>query len=82
MDIKQQSACLVVNPIKAYTYGFLCSKRDIRNEFHSLFVCDHFISDRKKLSSSYFYKSPNIIIFFSKYQEACKVIKFCRNYDE
>ena len=23
MDIKQQSACLVVNPIKAYTYGFL-----------------------------------------------------------
>ena len=26
----------------------LCSKHDIGYEFHYLFVCDHFISDRKK----------------------------------
>ena len=63
-----------------------CSKNDVGDEFHYLFDCDHFISDRKKFLSSYFYKSPNVIkfkdIFFSKYQQACKVIKFCRNYNE
>ena len=63
------------------------SIHDIGVEFHYLFVCDHFISDWNKFLSLYFYKSPNIInfkelIFFSKYQEACKVIKFCRNYYE
>ena len=26
----------------------LCRKYDIGDEFHYLFVCDHFISDRKK----------------------------------
>ena len=41
----------------------LCSKYDIGDEFHYLFVCDHFISDRKKYLRSYFYKSPNIIKF-------------------
>ena len=41
----------------------LCSKHDIGDEFHYLFVCDHFISDRKKYLRSYFYKSPNIIKF-------------------
>ena len=30
---------------------------------HYLLVCDHFISDRKKFLSSYFYKSPIIIKF-------------------
>ena len=41
----------------------LCSKHDIGYEFHYLFVCDHFISDRKKYLSLYLYKSPNIIKF-------------------
>ena len=41
----------------------LCSKHDIGDEFHYLFVCGHFISDRKKFLSSYFYKSPNTIKF-------------------
>ena len=27
MDIKQQSECLVVNPIEAYTYGFLVNRK-------------------------------------------------------
>ena len=65
----------------------LCSKHDIGDEFHYLFVCDHFISDRKKFLSSFFlqkskYYKIQRIIFFSKYQEACKVIMFCRNYNE
>ena len=38
----------------------LCSKHDIGDEYHYLFVCDHFISDRKKYLSSYFYQIPNI----------------------
>ena len=48
----------------------LCSKHDIGDEFHYLFVCDNFISDRKKYLSSYFYKSPNIIKFKELFSSA------------
>ena len=48
----------------------LCSKYDIGDEFHYLFVCDHFISDRKKYLRSYFYKSPNIIKFKELFSSA------------
>ena len=34
------------------------------------FVCDHFISDRKKYLRSYFYKSPNIIKFKELFSSA------------
>ena len=48
----------------------LCSKHDIGDEFHYLFVVDHFISDRKKYLRSYFYKSPNIIKFKELFSSA------------
>ena len=48
----------------------LCSKYDIGDEFHYLFVCDHFISDRKKYLSLYLYKSPNIIKFEELFSSA------------
>ena len=48
----------------------LCSKHDIGYEFHYLFVCDHFISDRKKYLSLYLYKSPNIIKFEELFSSA------------
>ena len=51
----------------------LCSKHDIGDEFHYLFVCDHFTkctSDRKKYLSSYFYKSPNIMKFKELFSSA------------
>ena len=48
----------------------LCSKYDIGDEFYYLFLCDHFISDRKKYLRSYFYKSPNIIKFKELFSSA------------
>ena len=64
----------------------LCSKHDIGDEFHYLFVCDHFISEKEIFKFIFLQKSKHYkiqrTIFFSKYQEACKVIKFCRNYNE
>ena len=48
----------------------LCSKHDIGYEFHYLFVCDHFTSDRKKYLSLYFNKSPNIIKFKELFSSA------------
>ena len=41
----------------------LCEKSDIGDEFHYLFVCNHFKSERKHFLRPYFYKSPNIIKF-------------------
>ena len=48
----------------------LCSKHDMGYEFHYLFVCDHFISDRKKYLSLYLYKSLNIIKFEELFSSA------------
>ena len=41
----------------------LCEKNDIGDEFHYLFVCYHFKSERKNFLMPYFYKRPNIIKF-------------------
>ena len=41
----------------------LCEKSDIGEEFHYLFVCNHFKLERKHFLRLYFYKSPNIIKF-------------------
>ena len=41
----------------------LCEKNDIGDEFHYLFVCSHFNSDRKQFLKPYFYKRPNMIKF-------------------
>ena len=41
----------------------LCEKNDIGDEFHYLFVCNHFKSERKNFLMPYFYKRPNIIKF-------------------
>ena len=41
----------------------LCPKNDIRDEFHYLFTCDNFHSDRKQFLKSYFYKKPNVMKF-------------------
>ena len=38
----------------------LCEKSDIGDEFHYLFVCNHFKLERKHFLIPYFYKSPNI----------------------
>ena len=36
-------------------------KNDTGDEFHYLFVCNHFKSERKNFLMPYFYKRPNII---------------------
>ena len=41
----------------------LCEKNDIGENFHYLFVCSHFNSDRKQFLKPYFYKRPNMIKF-------------------
>ena len=41
----------------------LCPKNDIGDEFHYLFACDYFHSDRKQFLKSYFYKRPNVMKF-------------------
>ena len=41
----------------------LCEKNDIGDEFHYLFVCSHFNSERKQFLKPYFYKRPNMIKF-------------------
>lgn len=41
----------------------ICSKKDIGDEFHYLFVCDLFQSEREQLLKPYFYKRPNVIKF-------------------
>ena len=48
---------------KVYPFKFLCEKNDIDDEFHYLFVCNHFKSERKNFLKTYFYKCPNIIKF-------------------
>ena len=37
----------------------LCTKNDLGDEFHYLFVCDHFSNERKKYLGPYFYSKPN-----------------------
>ena len=41
----------------------IARKNDIGDEFHYLFVCNHFKSERKNFLKPYFYKCPNIIKF-------------------
>ena len=41
----------------------VCEANDIGDEFHYLFVCNHFKSERKQFLTPYFYKKPNIIKF-------------------
>lgn len=41
----------------------LCKKQDIGDEFHYLFTCDFFQTDRKQFLKSYFYKRPNVMKF-------------------
>ena len=42
---------------------YFVAKKDIGDEFHYLFVCNHFKSERKNFLMPYFYKRPNIIKF-------------------
>ena len=37
----------------------LCTKNDVGDEFHYIFVCEHFREERKKYISHYFYNKPN-----------------------
>ena len=39
----------------------LCNVNDLGDEFHYLFVCDSFKSDRKIYLQEYFYKKPNTL---------------------
>ena len=41
----------------------ICSKHDIGDEFHYLFVCNYFQAERKQVLKSYYYKRPNVIKF-------------------
>ena len=41
----------------------VCEDNDIGDEFHYLFVCNYFKSERKQFLTPYFYKKPNIIKF-------------------
>ena len=41
----------------------LCTKQDIGDEFHYLFICNYFQAERKQFLKSYFYKRPNVIKF-------------------
>ena len=41
----------------------ICSKHDIGDEFHHLFVCNYFQAERKQFLKSYYYKRPNVIKF-------------------
>ena len=43
----------------------ICTKDDIGDEYHYLFTCDFFMSDRKLYLKPYFYVNPNI----RKYRE-------------
>ena len=43
----------------------ICTKDDIGDEYHYLFTCDSFTSDRKLYLKPYFYVKPNI----RKYRE-------------
>ncbi|MCU7801540.1 MAG: hypothetical protein KZQ70_15755, partial [gamma proteobacterium symbiont of Lucinoma myriamae] len=40
-----------------------CDKNDIGDEFHYLFTCSYFDTERKQFLKPYFYKRPNIIKF-------------------
>ena len=37
----------------------LCTKNDLGEEFHFLFICDHFSNEWKKYTGPYFYNKPN-----------------------
>lgn len=41
----------------------VCDKNDIGDEFHYLFVCNYFKSERQQLLKPYYCKNPNIIKF-------------------
>lgn len=41
----------------------ICSKNDIGDEIHYIFICDYFQLERKRFLRPYFYKRPNVIKF-------------------
>ncbi|MCU7800877.1 MAG: reverse transcriptase family protein [gamma proteobacterium symbiont of Lucinoma myriamae] len=52
----------------------LCNLNDIGDEFHYLFKCTYFSSERNELLKAYFYKRPNILKFselLTSNNEAC-----------
>ena len=61
----------------------VCNKNDLGDEFHYLFVCDHFKVERKKYIDPYFYINPNTYKTYELFQsENIKnlknLAKFCK----
>ena len=60
-----------------------CDKEEIGDEFHYLFCCKHFASNRKILLKKYYYKFPNAIKYNSLMENKRKqillnLVKFIR----